>query len=246
MAAPNTPQDLIDRIRVIERQLSDLAGRVNIRPALNTIVGGSVTIKGGGQLVVEDVDGTNVLTIGRVLPDVDGQPQQATVIRRMDGSLALTVWTSATTGPQLVALYDKNSHAIFADDIDSAGGGLAAPWLPYNVCQPISRDGWGETTSASYVAVLRTVTPLIQPKMYVQVVQGPASGATAVAQLKVMVGGVQMVEGAVGGNIDGVYDIPGWAYGGTPQATTIEVQAKVTSGTGAVAVSMRSCYGRQN
>lgn len=246
MPAPNTPTDLIDRIRALERQVQDLTGRVNIRPALNTIVGGSVTIKGGGSLLVEDSDGTDVFSIGRILPDVDGEQQQATVIRRMDGSLALTVWTTATSGPQVITMYDKNSHGIVADDINSVGGGLAIPWLPYNVCQPISRDGWGETTSASYTAVLRTVNGLAQPKMYVQVVQGPASGATAVAQLRVMVGGVQMVEGSVGGNIDGVYDVPGWAYAGTPQATTIEVQAKVTSGTGAVAVSMRSCYGRQS
>lgn len=245
MPAPNTPTDLIDRIRALERKIDDLSGRVNIRPALNTIVGGSVTIKGGGSLLVEDTDGTDVFTIGRVLPDVDGEQQQATIIRRMDGSLALTVWTSATTGPQVVALYDKNSHGIFADDISSAGGGLACPWLPYNVPQPIARDGWGSTTSASYAAVLRTTSPLMQPKMYVQVIQGPASGATAVAQLRVMVGGVQMVEGAVGGNIDGTFDIPAWSYGGIPQATVIEVQAKVTSGTGAVAVSCRSCYGRQ-
>lgn len=246
MPAPNTPQDLIDRIRKLERMVEDLSGRLNIRPALNTIVGGSMTIKDGGTLLVEDSDGTDVFRLGQIAPDVDGQPQQALIIRRMDGSLALTIWTSATSGPQVVTLYDKNSHGIFADDINSSGGGLANPWLPYNVAQPIARDGWGSTTSASYVAVLRTVTPLMQPKIYVQVVQGPASGGTAAGQLKVMVGGVQMVEGSVGGNIDGVFDIPSWAYAGTPQATTIEVQAKVTSGTGALQVSMRSCYGRQS
>lgn len=246
MPAPNTPQDLIDRIRKLERMVEDLSGRMNIRPALNTIVGGSMTIKDGGTLLVEDVDGTDVFTIGRVSPDVDGQPQQATVIRRMDGSLAFAVWTSATTGPQPVRIYDFNSNIIFADDTAQAGGGLAIPWMPYNVAQPISRAGWGSTTSASYTAVLRTETPLVQPKMYVQVVQGPATGDTAAGQLKVMVGGVQMVEGAVGGNIDGVFDIPSWSYAGVPQDTTIEVQAKVTSGTGSLQVSMRSCYGRQS
>jgi hypothetical protein len=246
MPAPNTPQDLIDRIRALERQVESLNGRVNIRPALNTIIGGSVTIKGGGSLIVQDTTGDNVLSIGKVSPDVDGETQMATVIRRMDGSLAFAVWTSATTGIQPVRIYDRNSNIIFADDTAQAGGGLGIPWLPYNVPQPISRDGWGTTTSASYTAVLRTTNALMSPKMYVQVIQGPASGATAVAQLRVMVGGVQMVEGAVGGNIDGLYDVPSWAYTGTPQATIVEVQAKVTSGTGAVAVSCRSCYGRQS
>jgi hypothetical protein len=164
----------------------------------------------------------------------------------MDGSLALTVWTSATTGPQLVALYDKNSHAILADDINSVGGGLAVPWLPYNVPQPLQREGWGETSSASYTAVLRTINPIMQPKMYIQVIQGAASGSTATGQMRVMVNGVQMVEGANGANIDGVFDVPSYAYPGTPLHWTIEVQAKVTAGTGTMACSVRSIYGRQS
>jgi hypothetical protein len=246
MAAPNTPTDLIDRIRALERKVDDLSGRLNIRPALNTIVGGSVTIKEGGTLLVEDHDGTDVLSIGRVTPDVDGQPQMATVVRRMDGSLAFAVWTSATTGVQPVRIYDKGSNIIFADDTASAGGGLAIPWLPYNVPQPIQRAGWGTTASTSYTAVLRTVSPIMQPRMYVQVVQGAASGSTATGQLRVMVNGVQMVEGTDGDNIDGTFDVPNFVYAGTPLHWTVEVQAKVTGGTGTMAVSVRSCYGRQS
>ena len=247
MPAPNTPSDLIDRIRAIERQLNDLSGRVNIRPALNTIVGGSVTIKDGGALIVEDTTGDKVISVGRISPDVDGEPQMATVIRRMDGSLAFAVWTGATTGVQPVRIYDKGSNIIFADETASAGGGLAIPWLPYNVPQPIARDGWGSTTSTTYTAVLRTVTPLMSPKIYVQCVQGTAVGTTGnVGQLRLMVGGVQVFEAAAGDNIDDVFDIPSWNYTGTPQATTIEIQCKRTAGTGAVAVSCRSCYGRQS
>lgn len=244
MPAPNTPTDLIDRIRQLERKIDDLSGRMNIRPALNTIVGGSVTIKEGGSLVVQDTSGDNVLSIGRVLPDVDGEPQMATVIRRMDGSLAFAVWTGATTGVQPVRIYDKDSNIIFADETSSAGGGLAIPWLPYNVPQPISRDGWGTTISATYAAVLRTIVPLMQPKIYAQVVGAFQSG-TGSGQIRLMVGGVQVAESAVDGNIDGVFDIPAWDYAGVPQATTIEVQAKRISGTGIYAASCRSFYGRQ-
>lgn len=247
MPAPNTPQDLIDRIQKLERQVQSLSGQVNIRPALNTIVGGSVTIKDGGALIVQDTNGDNVLSIGRVSPDVDGEPQMATVIRRMDGSLAFAVWTGATTGVQPVRIYDKDSNIIFADETGSSGGGLAIPWLHPGTPQPIARDGWGSTAATTYTAVLRTVSPLMQPKMYIQVIQGTAVGSTAsTAQLRVMVGGVQMVEGASGANIDGVFDIPSWDYNGSPQATTIEVQAKVVTGTGSVAVSVRSIYGRQS
>lgn len=246
MPAPNTPQDLIDRIRALERKVDDMSGRLNIRPALNTIVGGSVTIKEGGALIVQDSNGDNVLNIGRIAPDVDGEPQMATVIRRMDGSLAFAVWTAATTGVQPVRIYDLNSNIIFADDTAQAGGGIAIPYMPYNVPQPIQRTGWGTTTSATYAAVLRTTNPICQPKMYIQVIQGAATGSTAVGQLRVMVNGVQMVEGAAGDNIDGTYDVPNYAYPGFPLQWVVEVQAKVTSGTGTMAVSVRSCYGRQS
>lgn len=246
MPAPNTPTDLIDRIRALERQVSDLTGRVNIRPALNTIVGGSVTIKDGGALIVQDTSGDNVLSIGKVAPDVDGEPQMATVIRRMDGSLAFAVWTAATTGIQPVRIYDLNSNIIFADDTAQAGGGIAIPYLPYNVPQPIARAGWGTTASTTYAAVLRTTSPIAQPKMYIQVIQGAASGSTATGQLRVMVNGVQMVEGANGDNIDGTFDVPSYAYPGFPLQWVVEVQAKVTAGTGTMAVSVRSCYGKQS
>lgn len=245
MPAPNTPQDLIDRIRALERKVDDLSGRVNIRPALNTIVGGSVTVKGGGSLIVQDTNGDNVLNIGRVSPDVDGEPQMATVIRRMDGSLAFAVWTSATTGVQPVRIYDKNSNIILADETASAGGGLAIPWMSLNVPQPLTRDGWGNTTSASYTAVLRTIVPLMQPKFYIQVI-GAFSSGTGSGQIRLMVGGVQVVEAAADANIDGIFDVPSWNYTGTPQATTIEVQAKRISGTGTYAASCRSFYGRQS
>lgn len=245
MPAPNTPQDLIDRIRQLERKVDDLSGRLNIRPALNTIVGGSVTIKEGGSLLVEDNDGTDVLSIGRVSPDVDGQPQMATVIRRMDGSLAFAVWTSATTGVQPVRIYDKDSNIIFADDTASAGGGLAIPWLSLNVPQPLSREGWGSTTSSTYTTVLRTVVPFMHPKFYVQVIGAFQSG-TGSGQIRLMFDGDQVVEAAADTNIDGVYDVPNWNYTGTPQAIQVAVQARRISGTGVYAASCRSFYGRQS
>lgn len=245
MPAPNTPQDLIDRIQKLERQVQSLSGQVNIRPALNTIVGGSVTIKEGGALIVQDFTGTNVLSIGRISPDVDGEAQMATVIRRMDGSLAFAVWTGATTGAQPVRIYDKGSNIIFADETAAAGGGLAIPWLSLNVPQPITRDGWGVTSSASYVAVLRTIVPLMHPKFYIQAIGAFQSG-TGSGQIRLMVGGVQVVEAAADANIDGTYDVPSWNYTGVPQATTIEIQAKRISGTGVFAASCRSFYGRQS
>jgi len=244
MPAPNTPTDLIDRIRSLERQVADLSGRMNIRPALNTIVGGSVTIKGGGQLLVEDNDGTAVFSIGELGPDLDGQPQQATIIRRMDGSLALSIHTTATTGPQKIVLYDKQSAAIFADDIDSPGGGLALPWLP--ISPPLNDDisTWAKTNGTAYANVLHSRARLHHPKLHVRVGIGLDSGVSG--NLRLLVNGTVVLTGGSNAELNGIADVPNWDWNGTPGDYDITVQARRTAGTGNVYAQTRYIYGRQS
>lgn len=242
MPAPNTPQDLIDRIRKLERMVEDLSGRLNIRPAMNTIVGGSMTIKEGGTLLVEDVDGTDVFTIGRISPDVDGDPQQATVIRRMDGSLALTVWTSATTGPQKIVLYDKNSNAIFADDINSSGGGLAIPWIPLPLPVASASSAFFSGTAATFTTVARSIGWFMQPRIYVDIAM--SFGASTTGQSRLVIDGDTIATFSASGS--GSFDLPGWAYAGFPQAKSIELQIQRDTGANSVFAQVRSLYGRQS
>ncbi|QJD53972.1 hypothetical protein SEA_GALACTICA_24 [Streptomyces phage Galactica] len=244
MPAPNTPTDLIDRIRSLERQVADLSGRMNIRPALNTIVGGSVTIKGGGQLIVEDSDGTDVLSIGAMSPDLNGQTQQSTIIRRMDGSLALAVHTTATTGSQTIRLYDRRSNIIFADDIDSAGGGLALPWLP--IPQPVPDDvsAWANTTNATWSNLLRSRARLHHPKLHVRTAIGLSSGTSG--QLRLVVDGTVALTGEVNAELNGICDVPGWDWTGSPTDHDIVIQGRRTAGTGNVYAQCRYIYGRQS
>jgi len=243
MPAPNTPQDIIDRIRDLERQIRDLSGRVNIRPALNTIVGGSVTIKEGGSLLVQDFSGTNVLSIGRIAPDVDGEAQMATVIRRMDGSLAFAVWTASTTGSQPVRIYDKNSNIIFADD--SVAGGMAIPYLAFPVPLPTTTALWGLTASTTFATIARSVGYLHHPRLFVDAVGFNDTGATGYA-LQILVNGDVLVTNATNTNINGFYSIPGWDYTGQPQYYTVELQMKRVSGTGNVKGYVRGLFGMQS
>lgn len=245
MAAPNTPTDIIDRLRTLERKVEELSGRVNIRPALNTIVGGSVTIKQGGQLIVEDADGTDVFTVGRVLPDVDGQQQQATVIRRMDGSLAFAVWTGATTGVQPVRIYDKGSQVIFADDTTSAGGGLAVPWLPLPNPKPASTANlWPTTTSTTFVDLETNNVMLHHPKLYIHAVCATTGGT---GQIRVTLDGVVVATSslATSPSINGVFDVPSWAWAGVPQQKALALQGLRGTAT-SIAATVRSIYGRQS
>jgi hypothetical protein len=244
MPAPNTPTDIIDRLRALERKVDDLAGRVNIRPALNTIVGGSVTIKEGGQLIVQDNDGTDVFSIGRLSPDVDGQPQQAMIVRRMDGSLALAIHTTATTGAQKIVLYDRRSKAIFADDIDSAGGGLALPWLPLPPPLNDNISTWAKTSSTSYATVLRSRARLHHPKLQIRI--GIGMDTATSGNLRFLVNGVVVATGDVDSELNAVADVPDWDWNGLPQDFELTVQARRTSGTGSVYAQTRYVYGRQN
>lgn len=243
MPAPNTPTDLIDRIRALERKVDDMSGRLNIRPALNTIVGGSVTIKDGGALIVQDTNGDNVLSIGRVSPDVDGEPQMATVIRRMDGSLAFAVWTGATTGAQPVRMYDKNSQVIVADDL--VAGGLAQPWVPLPTPEPVSATAWWPSiASGSWSTLLRSTVYLQHPRLFLDA--AISLGASTSGQLRYTVNGTVVVTSAVNTGISGFYDVPGWNWTGSPQAATLELQAIRTAGADRVYGQARGCYGIQS
>lgn len=243
MPAPNTPQDIIDRIRDLERQVRDLSGRVNIRPALNTIVGGTVTIKDGGSLIVKDTADHNVLWIGRTIPDVDGQPQQATTIRRMDGSLAFAVWTGDTTGSQPVRIYDKNSQVIVADDL--VNGGLAQPWVPLPTPEPVSSSAWWPSiTSTTWSTLLRSVVWLQHPKLFLDA--QIALGASTSGQIRFTLDGTTVATGSVNTNISGFYDVPSWSWAGVPQQRTLELQAIRTAGADRVYGQARSCYGIQS
>lgn len=238
MPAPNTPQDLIDRIQKLERQVQSLAGQVNIRPALNTIVGGSVTIKDGGALVVQDSTGDNVLNIGRTTPDLNGAPQMATVIRRVDNSLAFAVWTSSTTGVQPVRIYDLNSNVIFADDT-AAGGGLAIPWLSIPAPTPNVVTG---ATSAVWTTIAQSVGFFHHPKVRIIADIYVPSGT---GQIRVSIGGTVVATGGSNAAIDTTVDVPSWAWGGVPQQKEILFQAIRNSGTGTISGAVRCMYGRQ-
>ncbi|MFJ5883453.1 hypothetical protein [Kitasatospora cineracea] len=121
------PQDLLDRIRTLERQVRELAGRSQIRPALDQIQHGQVIIGEGGTLTVKDGDGTAVLHVGDVLPaHPDGSQQYGLLLRREDGSLALSMWTDGVV-PQGLDIWDSRGNVIFSED--RVTGGLARPWL---------------------------------------------------------------------------------------------------------------------
>lgn len=148
------PQDILDRIRALERQVRELSGRAQMRPALNRITNGRVTIAEGGSLEVLAPDGTGLFGVGQFNPfwnHPDGTPQQGAIMQREDGTTAFTIRASPSAqtggaGTQAVSIWDRNGHIVIGDDTTS-GRGIGSPALPMPF-QPLPAGGESITSSS--------------------------------------------------------------------------------------------------
>lgn len=243
---PSVPEDITDLIRKIQAEVRDLQGRVNIRPAMNAVLGGDVTIGDGGRLIVKTPGGNDVLYIGRVDPDhPDGTDQQGFIVRREDGSVALSVWTAAGSGVQPLQMYDKAGQIILADDLN--GGGLARPYLEGGSWFGAVEQPTFVTTSPTFVTVTMSPWYKQHPKVTAFYLVRCSDGTTA--------GEIQLTDNE-GTAISPVIPISAGSffYGSItgPIAGTHESQtylrwtARVTAGAGNIGVKGLAVYGVQS
>ncbi|MYV48227.1 hypothetical protein [Streptomyces sp. SID2888] len=174
------PQDLLDRISALEREVRQLRGRANIRPALNEIMHGDVVIGEGGTLQVLAPNGTGIFGVGQFGPaynHVDGSPQQGVIMQREDGTAAFTVRaipSAQGVDTQAVAIWDRSGHQVLSDDATS-GVGLGSPALPLPF-QKLPPGGEQITTSTFQNCWFATVQRM-NPVAAVLVEFGAAPGA---------------------------------------------------------------------
>lgn len=245
MPAPNIPQDIFDTIRQMQDQIRDLQGRVNTRPAMTQIAGGDVAVYAGGSFRMLSVDGSQVQAwIGRISPNhPDGSEQRGILLYREDGSQALSLF-SADTYPQALAIRDKTSSTVVADD--AVAGGLARPYL--------STDAWfGATESPAYTTNSATFVTL-QNLPWIK--QHPRVTAHYLVKADAGVAGEIRLVDDVGGVIAGPITVSAgaWTYGsatgslaGALYSTTyLHWQARVTSGVGNIGVRGLSTFGVQS
>ncbi|MET7580912.1 hypothetical protein ACFCXC_00060 [Streptomyces microflavus] len=217
------PTDLLDRIRALERQVRELMGSANTTPAQNSIVGGEVVIGERGRLRVRTAGDQDLVYLGRVAPDRDEEtPQQGLVVRRDDGSLALTVWTGAPdpTAVQPVRVLDRRGNVIVADD--TVRGGLARPYIPYSLPAPADPTRWESTNATTWTTLHRGPGLVQHPRLHCRIAaEGGAGG-----EVRLLVDGDQV--GPVGGPGAGLVLTERMAaeYGAT---VTFEIQARVTT-----------------
>ncbi|QKW08035.1 hypothetical protein HUT18_18275 [Streptomyces sp. NA04227] len=180
------PNDLLDRIRRLERQVRELAGRSQTRPPLNEISDGAVRIVDGGQLVVAPPGKDYAtFTVGEWPDGSFGM-----VVRRFDGTYALTVegeredrgtvrmWSRDLAAPDRILVMDDRHSDRF----------LGRPWMPVplhpTADQSTTSDGWryawvGKAPAHNAVAVLRAST-YAEAGAEVRLVMLPAEGEPVV------------------------------------------------------------------
>ncbi|MFJ2196962.1 hypothetical protein [Streptomyces violaceusniger] len=231
-------QDLLDRIARLEREVRQLAGRANIRPALNQVLNGDVVIGEGGQLYVRAPGGATVLQIGKLYTESD---EFGFKVRREDGSLALGVYhgLEGEVGEQGIRMLDASGTEIFAEDV--LNGGLARPYLPLPIPTDDNPSNWPGTNSTSWTTLARSRGIVQHP--YLRMSATPALDASTNGQVRIVADGTTLATGAVDSVLTATAALPSFAWGATVE---FELQARRTAGTGVVRGMTRYLYGVQS
>ncbi|AIA05395.1 hypothetical protein [Streptomyces noursei] len=214
------PQDLTDRIRRLEAELRMLTTAANRRPAMNQVLHGDVKIGEGGSLSVKQPGGAETFRAGEVGP-IAGE--HALVVRRRDGSEAISVWNGTTTSQaQAVRIKDAQGNELLSEDV--VAGGLARPHLPV-VMSPAQGGDWPSTKATDWTD-LQVAWPEVQhPRMEV-FAQALANGAGG--DIRITVDGQTVASGSTSKAIQATFKIPNYAFGAHPEIK-LQARAKANS-----------------
>jgi hypothetical protein len=219
--------NFLDTISRMERRIAALEGRT-LRNVV--IPEGGVTIRGGGQLVVESADGEYAFYL---LEGTDGKREFG--VTRDNGSMVLR--TFAAGAGQAWALHDNNNDIVVSDDAAS-GQGLARPSLTWPT-RRVRFDALPSTDSGTFDPVVDTAFAFkTHPRAYAQIVHCvTTSGTTGEARLMlddVQVGSTIAVSFAVNFANIGPFAIPGTHM----SQHRLILQTRRTGGTGRVGADM--------
>lgn len=141
---PHVPQDVLDRINALEREVKHLRGRAHIRPAQNQILNGSVKIGEGGSFEVRAPTDAQVLGVGRF-----STGRYGVSMAREDGTgVAFEVGGNATSSEQMIRMFARSGYPnpIVMDDAH-ADGFLGRPFVPIPLSTGVDVDSSTERTT---------------------------------------------------------------------------------------------------
>lgn len=145
------PQDLLDRVAALEREVRTLRGRAQMRPALNEILNGDVRIGEGGRLIAEAANGNRVFMTGQD-PEGDWAVGMA---RSVSGTAALTVGDeyNGSGAGQMIRTWSRSGEVIVMDDA-WCDWMLGRPWAPFPM-YPTALQGYEGGTGWAFAWVGR-------------------------------------------------------------------------------------------
>ncbi|MYW03455.1 hypothetical protein [Streptomyces sp. SID3343] len=170
---PAIPTDLLDRIRRIEDTVRQIAGRVNIRPALDQVIDGLVRIGSGGTLRVDSSSGNQGLLFGDIFfPYQDGSPQRGLLARDDQATLALGIYapgaaSAGQPGADVQRLWIRDTNGTIVMTTDRVGG-LDTPWLAHGWGR-LRSDEWSSTTNSSFDGLYTSTSPRQHPRITARV-----------------------------------------------------------------------------
>lgn len=166
---PYVPQDVLDRIAALEREVRQLRGRAQMRPALNQVLNGDVVIGEGGQLIAKTPGGIRTFVVGQT-PEGDW----GVGLGREQGTAALTVGDDVLTNAQMVRMWSRSGEVIVMDDA-WADGFLGRPSMPI----PMQPTSGRETSNTETTTAWTGATRLMNPVLYAAFETFTPAGVTA-------------------------------------------------------------------
>ncbi|MEU3917125.1 hypothetical protein [Streptomyces sp. NPDC029004] len=171
---PYVPQDVLDRLAALEREVRTLRGRAQMRPALNQVMNGDVVIGEGGQLIAQTPGGTRTFLVGQT-PGGDW----GVGFGREDGTAALTVGDDINGGDeQMIRMWSRDATApdrVLVMDDAYSGRFLGRPSFPI----PMQATAGQRTNNPNTVTAWTGASRLMNAVLYAAFETYTPAGTTA-------------------------------------------------------------------
>ena len=153
---PFVPQDVLDRIAALEREVRQLRGRAQMRPALNQVLAGDVVIGEGGQLIAQTPGGQKTFIVGQT-----PQGDWGVGLGRESGTAALTVGDDVNSADaQMIRMWSRDGEVIVMDDA-YADGFLGRPSMPIPMQPTSGRETSSTTTTTAWTGASRLMNAVL-------------------------------------------------------------------------------------
>lgn len=223
----------------VDQRLDELFTLAAQRPALNRVQSGSFG--------VYDQDGDLILYEGDVSDSETEEPRGTGVLIQRPSGRALLTASRLTASPTYsLSIFNDDLLEAFGLDTES-GQGLSNPWIAYPTPVSILQEQWPYTAQTTYTDMSWNRMRISHPKLYI--FGDVFADASTTGKVRFMVNGTQVGAEVTASNqqftrVDMNVGLP--ADLAAHSIVTMNVQGKVTAGTGKVKCQLYGVIGRQS